>query len=167
MGRAVEEEKEASVAAWRDEESDEAGTHSAQAQLQPRVQSRNTTPWRRSSLRKRKEGKQSESTPILLNASHRDCQKNERRGLTRVSTASEQQQRQLEALDEPHTLGVSLHRQVEASELVAAQRVGSALQDDGVGLIPLDNSLDDGLEDGGVGGVGDTVVEGYVDGVSA
>jgi len=61
---------------------------------------------------------------------------------------------------------MTLHAQVERSKFISTEGIGPTLEDDGVGLVPFDDSLDDGLEDGGVGGVGDTVVKRDVDGVA-
>ena len=82
-----------------------------------------------------------------------------------VAAAAEQQQRQVVALHELDAASVALEREVEAAEAVARQRVGAALQHDGVGLIELHHLGHDRLKDGVVDVVVDAVAERKVDGV--
>ena len=60
---------------------------------------------------------------------------------------------------------MSPNAKVEASEPIARQRVGTALQNDGTGGEPLHHLRDDGTEDGAEGFVVHAVVEGEVDGI--
>jgi hypothetical protein len=52
---------------------------------------------------------------------------------------------------------VAAHRQVEAPQSVARQGIASTLQNHSLGLIVFHDIVDDGLEDGLVGMVVDTV----------
>mmetsp|Transcript_21840 Transcript_21840/g.55418 ORF Transcript_21840/g.55418 Transcript_21840/m.55418 type:complete len:490 (-) Transcript_21840:14-1483(-) len=80
-----------------------------------------------------------------------------------VAAAAEQQRGQIELEHEVDALGVSLDREVEAAEPVARQRVGAALQHHGVGLIGVDDALDDRLKDVLVRHVVDAVTQREVD----
>jgi hypothetical protein len=80
-----------------------------------------------------------------------------------IATATKDEGGQAEALDVVDTVGVALHAEVEASKSIAGQRVGTALEDDGLGLVELHDVLDDGLKDGLVRLVVDAVAEREVD----
>mmetsp|Transcript_30119 Transcript_30119/g.94488 ORF Transcript_30119/g.94488 Transcript_30119/m.94488 type:complete len:358 (+) Transcript_30119:185-1258(+) len=81
----------------------------------------------------------------------------------RVAAAAQDERGHLLLQHKAHALGVPPDGQVEAAEPVAAERVGAALQHDSAGLVHLHDLPDHGLEDGGVRGVVDAVLERKVD----
>ena len=82
-----------------------------------------------------------------------------------VATAAEDEGGDVEAANELDAVGVASDAEVEATEPIAGQRVGTALQHDGTGGEALHDLADDGPEDGAEGVVVHAVVEGEVDGV--
>lgn len=60
---------------------------------------------------------------------------------------------------------MAIHAQVEATQPVARQTITTTLQDNSLRLVVSHDVLDDGLEDGLVGFVGDTIAERVVDSV--
>jgi hypothetical protein len=82
-----------------------------------------------------------------------------------VATATENKSRQTKTLDITDAVGMAIHAEVKATQPVARQTVTATLQDHGLGLVVSHDVLDDGLEDGLVGLVGDTIAEWVVDSV--
>ena len=80
-----------------------------------------------------------------------------------VAAATEEHEGQVVLLHELDALGVALEGQVEAAETVAAERVGSALEDDRRGLVGLHDLGHDRHEDVLVGLVVDAVAQREVD----
>ena len=82
-----------------------------------------------------------------------------------VAAAAEDEGGDVEAANELDAVGVASDAEVEATEPIPGQRVGTALQNDGTGGEALHDLADDGTEDGAEGVVVHAVVEGEVDGV--
>ena len=82
-----------------------------------------------------------------------------------VAAAAEDEGGDVEAAYELDAVGVASDAEVEATEPIAGQRVGTALQHDGAGGEALHDLADDGPEDGAEGVVVHAVGEGDVDGV--
>lgn len=82
-----------------------------------------------------------------------------------VTTSSEDQGWKIEALDKLDTIGMSLHAQIEAAQAISRQTVTTALEDDGIGRVVLHDARDDGLKDGLVCGVVNSISEGEVDSI--
>lgn len=60
---------------------------------------------------------------------------------------------------------MATHAKVEAAEPITRKTVSATLEDDSLRLVVVHYSLDDGLEDGLVGVVGDTIAKWEIDGV--
>lgn len=82
-----------------------------------------------------------------------------------VATATDDEEREVKSFDEGDAGAVGGDVQVEAAETVAAEGVGTALEDDGARSVDFDAGADDVAEELDVGFVVDAVVEGDVDGV--
>ncbi|RUS32932.1 hypothetical protein BC938DRAFT_473769 [Jimgerdemannia flammicorona] len=80
-----------------------------------------------------------------------------------IAAAANDQERQFELLDKAHALAMGLNREVEATEAVAAEGVGAALEDNGRGAECVNGGLHDGLEKVDVGNIINTVTERDVD----
>lgn len=80
-----------------------------------------------------------------------------------VATTTENQRGQTEALDVAHAVSVAIHAQIEATQTITRQTVTATLQDNSFGLVILHDVLDNGLENGFVGLVSDTVSQRVVD----
>ena len=76
-----------------------------------------------------------------------------------VPAASEDDHGDVEGLHEAHALAVAFDGEVEAAEPVRGEGVGAALEDDDRGPEGVHDLGHDGLEDVGVGGVVDGLVE--------
>ncbi len=79
-----------------------------------------------------------------------------------VAAAAEHQQWQAQFLHVLDAFAVAVEAEVEAAEAVGGERVGAALQHNGRRLVVLHNVCDDGLEDEGVVGVVDAVLQRHV-----
>ena len=84
----------------------------------------------------------------------------------RVAAAADDDHGHVEGAHEGDALGVARHAQVERAELVARERVGAALEDDGARAVPVHDVLQDGAEHAAVAVVVDAVLERVVDGVA-
>mmetsp|Transcript_21127 Transcript_21127/g.35286 ORF Transcript_21127/g.35286 Transcript_21127/m.35286 type:complete len:256 (-) Transcript_21127:392-1159(-) len=80
-----------------------------------------------------------------------------------VTTASEDEHGDVEAFYKLDTIGVTLDREIEAAETVSGKRICSALHDDGLRFVNLDDLGDDGLEDAFVRFVIDSIFQWEVD----
>jgi hypothetical protein len=83
----------------------------------------------------------------------------------RVATSTENKSREIKALDIVDTVGVTVHTQIEATESIARQTVTTALENNSLGLVVLHDILNDRLEDGLVGHIGDTISKRKVDSI--
>lgn len=82
-----------------------------------------------------------------------------------ITASADDQSRLVKALDEPDTVCMPAHAEVEASETVTGQAVATALENNDVGPEELHHSRDDGLEDRLVRHVGNTVAHREVDSI--
>lgn len=83
----------------------------------------------------------------------------------RVAAATKHESRQIKAPHVINAVGMAAHAQVEATQAIARETVATALEDNGLGLVVLHDSRDDGLENGFVSDVINTIAQGKVDGV--
>lgn len=81
----------------------------------------------------------------------------------RVASTTEEEQGQAKAFHEFNTVGMPTHRQIEAANLIASQRVRAALQYHSRGLVVLHDRCDDRLKYALVALVGDAVPQGKID----
>ncbi|BAT13076.1 Os11g0201000, partial [Oryza sativa Japonica Group] len=79
-----------------------------------------------------------------------------------VAAAADEEQRQVEPAEEADALRVAPHRQLHAAEAVAGERVGAALQHDGLRLEHLHGLAHDRLEQRVVHVGADAGVQGHV-----
>jgi len=80
-----------------------------------------------------------------------------------IAATAQDHCRQAKTLDEADAVGVTAHAQVEAAQSISRQTVASTLQHHSLGAVPVHDVLNDGLEDGLVRDVVDSIPKRKID----